>query len=1379
MKLRGLISVILSVAMVAAIAPQPVQVAAAAKVYNIDTSDIDATAPNITMTDKEFFDKINLSYMPDVQKAVNAGNYASAKKELLKYYQNKFADNMPAFYSGIQEWMNYMALNDAYSFTEPRLGGTTIIGNTDAKFHDYYIDIGKNTAGGVYVLSSLSKSEAAVDIVSREHASAETLAPKLIFYKNGAEVKTLSSVKDTYIRNGSYANDNFGQNSYFHVKCDSSNDLPYTAQSRIGYVCFDVSRMPATNTYDNIKLKIHARSQLDDIKIEVFDAYNKSWAEYEGDGSGFLPMTWNNYKVAHYSWSSVDGGFDWKKPANVASEWFNYNTRFYEQTSLMRTADAKKFSATEKDKDGYTYAEYAHKSLAIMQDFANDAYGRIAANTGVPERRDIESANRCIEFPALYARYVKFLDSSSDHDAQLNVNMLKWLFQELTYLYNGAGIIYNGATVDVKNTEIAYNNRGVWHVYGFLSSAFGFNEFKNYDAWKALATARLEDNMSKLMLPDGAYGEAVFGYQPMVINYWVSLAQLYIEKGIAYPDNYINKIAKVIKYLMDCTQPNGETPTWGHNSSKNRSNIINWVKTGIFTIENGVDANVIDALQNYVATENPGYNDVQYDDIRVAVARTGWTGNDSMLFMNAKNGRSHSHKDSLAFTWYHNGAELLTDTGMTSYDSGHPHFNFQQNTTRSHNTVEVDGVGQRNANQPQNDGNSNINMVSNDSGAFISGYTDANRHSGGAQVDHYRNVTYLKDRDMVIVHDKMAGLDSASHTYTQNWHTQSINENAVTANNTAKQAYTSYSNGKNIIVAQPASDNSTVSVSKDGLDRRFSTPTHFMTFTKTGKGNVNYRTVIKSVDGGDKVSVSVNDKGCDANNSKLEIVLTENGVTDTYTHFSSFDSSASRTFCGYETDGKSATLSTDAIGNLDYVSIFGGSRLTSASKTYVKAVGATNISVQKLGNVLKIYTDPDYKDIITLSGFGTGISDVLVNDVDTSITVNGEVITAYPGVAEWKYYPDKNLLHIYGGGDLTSVDFSAYTDVETLWIGPDIKIASGTKLSSLTKLDKIYMDAKYFDVSWTSCTTDATYKSTGYINGNEELPDTWAVRNQTIKSGYDLSVVDTVKYIPASATDTPAYNPQENTSTWTYTCPVPNSSYDWYLDVLTGKLTIKDGNMAGGNVRDGRFWPWHDACDIITSIYMDDSITAMGKNSFSSLDKVEDVRLSAAINTLNMYAFDGNTALKKILIPGNVDVIAPRAIRKCSALTEVIICNGVTTISDNSFDGSSNIKNIVLPDDIKIGTNPGIPNSAVRYSYDTLPASGVVNGQTSLVWSYDNDSDTLKFKGDGVIPSFGDSAVSDAQWQAHITNTANVVLDGDIAVKEDAFRESRNISTVY
>ena len=463
---------------------------------------------------------------------------------------------------------------------------------------------------------------------------------------------------------------------------------------------------------------------------------------------------------------------------------------------------------------------------------------------------------------------------------------------------------------------------------------------------------------------------------------------------------------------------------------------------------------------------------------------------------------------------------------------------------------------------------------------------------------------------------------------------------------------------------------------------------------------------------------------------------------------------------------------------MDYVSILDGGTLKSASKTYIDLADATNVTVTKDGTTLYVDTDATIGNGFSVTGFGSDISQAIVNGESCKVTTSGDTVNVYNGNLDWTYYQDKALLHIYGNGDISALALSQYADAQVLWLGKNVSVPDNTELSGFDKLTKVYLDAKYFDISWTTCSTNDTYKSKGYIEGSSHLPDTWAIRNQTIKSTHTIAPGESVQYIPASATDTPAYNPTEDTKTWTYECATPTLTYDWEVDVIDGRLTIRGGSLEASSVRTGAFWPWHYAADIITTIYIDDTTPAIGKNSFSALDNVSDIRFSANMSALNMYMFDGNTALKKLIIPGNIKTISMRSVMNCKGLTDVILCNGVTAIGKEAFSGSSNIKRIVIPAGTSVNAESKIPQSAERYNYDNLPVSGTVNGQSGLTWSYDKATDTLKFKGTGTLPAFPGNDFADNMWQAHV-NRGTIVIDGDIDVQHDAFRAGYDITKVH
>ncbi|MBQ7900603.1 MAG: hypothetical protein IJ365_01390, partial [Clostridia bacterium] len=341
-----------------------------------------------SMTDEEFFGiwsgtdwilEPKLGYAADgmekIADAAKNNNMELAKQELLAYYQSK--DTKPAFSASTNAQMNYLSLNDSYSFTESYITSYTISGS---EFKTYEIDLAKNNANGAILLCTLDKFNDVAEIKSRESGT----APQLLFLTSDGIV-TIEPQRDTYIRGGVYADTSYGADNSLYVKDSYSQTadgryLPYGDNSRYTYIYFDPTTFPSD--YSSIKLRITARVTAEEgcdfadeaIKLAVFQAYNKTWSEYEGDEEnqkGNPPITWSNYKIGHYSWKGLPGGFDWQNPENTASEWFNYNTRFYDQVSLMRTAENNGYTGT--DANGFGYGDdYVYKAMSIMQDFISD-----------------------------------------------------------------------------------------------------------------------------------------------------------------------------------------------------------------------------------------------------------------------------------------------------------------------------------------------------------------------------------------------------------------------------------------------------------------------------------------------------------------------------------------------------------------------------------------------------------------------------------------------------------------------------------------------------------------------------------------------------------------------------------------------------------------------------------------------------------------------------------------------------------------------------------------------------------------------------------------------------------------------------------------------
>lgn len=77
-----------------------------------------------------------------------------------------------------------------------------------------------------------------------------------------------------------------------------------------------------------------------------------------------------------------------------------------------------------------------------------------------------------------------------------------------------------------------------------------------------------------------------------------------------------------------------------------------------------------------------------------------------------------------------------------------------------------------------------------------------------------------------------------------------------------------------------------------------------------------------------------------------------------------------------------------------------------------------------------------------------------------------------------------------------------------------------------------------------------------------------------------------------------------------------------------------------------------------------------------------DLNANLQIVSIGEYAFDGCTALAKVVLPADLRKIGPEAFSYCSALTRIDIPKGVTLVDQISFYHCESLKRFVYPDGV-------------------------------------------------------------------------------------------------
>lgn len=947
------------------------------------------SATDITSEEYKFFNllsNVNSSLTSAISTGTSTGNWSSAKNELLKYYTNKFTEmdwikcNSGADSSGT------LAKHDTLAFSEPYVGQTTV--TTTANW--YEISISPSNLTNSYVLSCPQSSEnAGVFIASKEY-DGTNCAPRLVIeYTDGTSATVIVS-KDTFVRpNGygtseTYATRTWGTTNpnelWASHKSDAANQLPYTGNDMRTYLFFDIPQ--TSKTVRSAKLRFNSRVKNlvnggtpsdSSLPLLMFASYYKTWEE--------KTLTWSilesSNSIGHYSWNGL-GGIVWSEEKygvgyaklHVPSEFINATSRFIEETSLCQTGD-------------YTLA----KNMLLR--FAEQTYTVVQNGNGFPYKREIEAANRSLELPYIY----RTLLMNNAFTAEENYQFLRWYYQDIQYIYKEkSGKLYIDGAGEPNTTLMWYTmNHGAWHVCGLYNCYAFFKEFKEAPSWRNVFDMRLKTTTDGLINKDGSYMEITLGYPTSVISWFINMLSIMDSLG----DNsetvqaFRQRLVDLSKYLMDCSYPGGILPRYGDGEG---GDVINVLRRTVSSNPN----NTSKAMQNilwYLSNGEEGtapelYS--EYDDAKVVTDRSGWSKDDFFMFMNGKSGGGHTHLDSLAVLMYGYNRELLTDTGTTTYDTSTESYKFQKQTTRSHNTVEVDATAQRAQNVLSSSydyNEDNISLYSNKGASTVRSYTTAN-----SSAKHLRNVTFVKALGgLMIVNDSLIPNDSKSHTYTQNWHS-AVGSNLKTTekigNFSSSWAYTSFSNGANVMIAQATpyteATGTIVSSTKTGYDEKSgSGTTTYAEFKETGSGKASFNTAILPYMGtsagvmASKIWFDTDDNTASAMRIHLFQNSSLSGLADEAIYYNSFETSPTkRTIKRCDLTARSQYFTTDASNSLYFVPndetsipfmyISNGQKLdienrsTEGSSTVIASVNTSNIvtdlsaSYDKLTKTLKL-----------------------------------------------------------------------------------------------------------------------------------------------------------------------------------------------------------------------------------------------------------------------------------------------------------------------------------------------------------------------------------------------------------------------------------------
>ncbi len=923
------------------------------------------TASAASMTDATFFAKFDYSSYPGlaaVKTAVDAGDYTTAKTELVNYFIERKNEGTVSAFDITEADENYgMAvlpldniLTGPYEF-DVWLNRFTV---TSKDYTQYDIDLTEKVSEELsnqaisVMLFERQKQAFPVLVASKEYAGYE---PVLVVETAEGDTYTIQPDNDTFIHSGNTTT-TYGDAEVLEVKEQSdSASSPFGSQTRRAYINFPLTDA-ANKTVTKATMKLYARLNddctLDSLDVHVISVGDTTWSEDT--------LTWDGINGNIYSYQSAENP-TWQSVSGADGEYTNVTARFwygramaYEYLSYLE--DPETYAAEHPlYPDGSVFGE---KLISLMDAFANQvSYGfNRTLETGERLNRWVDILDALVDTPAVTENPDKFC------------NILSFIWGDCNYL----------SGLDITNGSVWWSNWRIVANAGFFKAVEYLPEFATYSTWRDKVEYNVEYTLDLLYNDDMSFTEAGPSYAIWCAQLFGDCARIAEQNGHPMTQSFKERLRYAARYAAEIIYPDGYDSNIGDSNYRDQMAVFEELAEFY-----GNDS----ILNAFVSGSDEGaeYYSSIYEDVNTALFRNSWNP-DETVYVQFNNNPSdgHYHPDSNQVIMYAYGKPLLVDSGRYGY-SGSSLYT-QLRYASAHNTIEAVGVSMGSHATAANEFEySTTNSMLGFATTTQNGYTG---------VDHTRNVLYLA-AGYSIVTDYVDGSDS-SQEYRQNWHFMP-SSNAEMDGNTAT---TNFYNAANIIIANAGSDSAVIRDGYHSADYGLVAASKYASYSKPGEYG-KFDTLLYSLKANETAEVSGTDLAED-DNSKAVLEITIDGDTGYYYVKNTDDSDG--IIPGVEIPYNSLfTLNVDFTTDAKMAYY---AQNDDGTMTMALVDGTSLIGTYALGSISAIES-PTNISAITMSLDGTTLNiegDSLVASTDTSeaikirdlgvesVTLNGEVI---------------------------------------------------------------------------------------------------------------------------------------------------------------------------------------------------------------------------------------------------------------------------------------------------------------------------------------------------------------------------------------------------
>lgn len=316
----------------------------------------------------------------------------------------------------------------------------------------------------------------------------------------------------------------------------------------------------------------------------------------------------------------------------------------------------------------------------------------------------------------------------------------------------------------------AHNNHGFYQALGELAACRRFRAEPFFTERFEAATQRVCVAIDRQFLPSGIHREHSPGYHLMILSSLIESR----ESGLITSSNAHERIAAAEEMLTWLVQPDGALLTFGDTDPRR-------VQHERFAVDVFANPQLRYQLSGGAIGERPNRGLFALVDEGYVFARSVYAANAGdpwwyLAQIAAFHSRTHKHADDLSFVWSDRGAEILIDPGRYAYagrteptsELAKQGFWYSDpkriyvESTRAHNTVEIDGRAYDRTRKPYGSG---LLGAGQDNGLIV---TECDVHH--SETVRHRRMLVMAPGGFLLVVDWLLDGAGQAHDFRQHFH---------------------------------------------------------------------------------------------------------------------------------------------------------------------------------------------------------------------------------------------------------------------------------------------------------------------------------------------------------------------------------------------------------------------------------------------------------------------------------------------------------------------------------------------------------------------------------------------------------------------------------